>query len=287
MSSNPLVDILPITGEELPDEALASIMTLLRERRRFDLHNYKDGCVRRRIVKRLRASGTHDIAGYLERLAGDDQELDLLVETLSVHVSRFFRDIEVFRLLERQVLPELCARLLAAGRTQLRLWSAGCAGGEEAYSLALLAGDLAPTGVPVTIFATDVSEPVLAQARAGVYPPSHLSELPEQLRESCFQREGGGYRLDRRIRERVDFQCHDLIESASYPQADLILCRNVLIYFSHEEQARILARFAAALSEGGMLVLGRTENLLHTETPLFRAEFPRERIFRRLPAGQS
>jgi len=282
----PLTDILPLTGEELPDEALATIMTLLRERRHFDLQNYKDGCVRRRIVKRLRASGARDVAGYLDRLVGDEQELDLLVEALSVHVSRFFRDIEVFRLLERQVLPDLCARLRTAGRTQLQLWSAGCAGGEEAYSLALLCEAMAPIGVPAAILATDVSEPVLNQARAGLYSSSHLSELPGLFRRDWFQKENGGYRLDRRIREMVDFQCHDLIEAASYPRADLILCRNVLIYFSHEEQARVLARFAAALSEGGILVLGRTENLLCTEPPLFRTEFPRERIFRRLPAAR-
>jgi chemotaxis protein methyltransferase CheR len=173
-----------------------------------------------------------------------------------------------------------------AGRTELRLWSAGCAGGEEAYSLALLIAGMAPVGIPASILATDVSEPVLTQARAGLYPPGHLSELPELLRAACFHLEGNQYRLERHIREMVEFCCHDLVAADHYPPADLILCRNVLIYLSHEEQARILARFAAALNEGGVLVLGRTESLPSTDRPLFRAEFPRERIFRRLPGQQ-
>jgi chemotaxis protein methyltransferase CheR len=261
---------------------LAEILALLRERRQFDLQNYKDRCIRRRIAKHLRARGARDVAGYLPRLAGDDRELDLLVEALAIHVSRFFRDPEVFRRLESQVLPGLYARLRAAGRTELRLWSAGCAEGEEAYSLALLVGALAPPGLPTTIQATDASEPALAQARAGLYAGDHLVEVPELLRAACFHEEGGRYRLEPRIRRMVEFRCHDLLTADPYPPADLILCRNVLYYFSQEEQARILCRFAAALPVGGVLVLGRTETLPRTEGPLFGAEFAGERIYRRL-----
>lgn len=278
----PLTATLPVSGDDLPEAAFAAILALLRERRQFDLQNYKDRCIRRRIAKRLRASGAGDIDSYLDRLAGDEAEIDLLLATLSVHVSRFFRDPEVFRRLERQILPGLCAQVRAAGRSELRLWSAGCAEGEEAYSLALLADALASPGLSTTILATDVSAPVLAQARAALYSGDHLTDVPELLREGCFFKEDGCYRLEQRLRERVVFQPHNLITAESYPPADLILCRNVLMYFSQEEQVRILARFAAALPAGGVLVLGRTEALPRAAAALFLAEFPAERIFRRL-----
>ena len=282
MTSQAWPDSLPLSGEDLPDEAVTAILALLKERRRFDGANYKDRCLRRRIAKRLRASGAGDVAGYLARLDGDDHELDLLLETLAIHVSRFFRDAEVFRVLERQVLSGLCARLRAAGRADLRLWSAGCAEGEEAYSLALLVGALAPPGLPATILATDVSAATLAQAREGLYAPAHLGEVPELLRAACFDAEDGRFRLQARFRAMVDFRCHNLTTAADYPPADLILCRNVLYYFSPEEQAHILERFAAALPVGGILVLGRTETLPRAGHALFRAEFPTERIFSRL-----
>jgi len=276
---------LPLSGDDLPDEAVTAILALLNERFRFDVHNYKDRCIRRRIAKRLRASGCSDVDSYLARLLGDVHEQDLLLETLSIHVSRFFRDVEVFRVLERRVLPELCTRLRNAGRAELKLWSAGCAEGEEAYSLALLAGERPPSGLTVSILATDVSAAVLAKGREGYYAPGHLSEVPEALRSTCFTAESGHYRLQARFRERVEFRCHDLTAAADYPSADLILCRNVLIYFSEAEQERIVTRFAAALPVGGILVLGRTEALPRRAHPLFHAEFPAERIFRRLAEG--
>lgn len=281
-SLTPLTDPLPLSGDELPEAAFAAILVLLRERRQFDLQNYKDRCIRRRIVKRLRASGAGDIDSYLDRLAGDEAELDRLLATLSVNVSRFFRDPQVFHALERRFLPELCAQARAAGRGGLRLWSAGCAGGEEPYSLALLTEALAPPGLQVSILATDVSAPILARAREGRYPPSHLEELPELLRASYFQEEHREYRLTPRIRALVDFRRHDLITTGSYPPADLILCRNVLMYFGREEQDLILARFAAALPVGGLLVLGLTEILPCTAAGQFGEALPAQRIFRRL-----
>ncbi len=274
----------PLIGEELPDEAFEAIIEQLRVRRQFDLGSYKDRCIRRRIAKRLRASGVDDVAGYLELLAGDDGELDALLATLSIHVSQFFRNPDTFQTLERHVLPDLCRLVRAAGRNQLRLWSVGCAGGEEPYSLALLIDELAPVDLEVTILATDVSEPVLSAAREALFEPARLLEVPLAVRTRYFVTEGERFRLAERVRAMVRFERHNIMTAADYPVADLILCRNVLIYFTREEQARILARFAAALPEGGALVLGRAEALVGPERRLFRTEFPTERIYRRTPA---
>lgn len=274
-------DRVPLDGDELPEAAFETIFEQLRSRRQFDVRVYKDRCVRRRIVKRMRTSGAGDVADYLERLAGDDDELDALIATLSIHVSHFFRNPDTFQILEEQVLPDLCRLARAAGREELRLWSVGCASGEEPYSLALLIDELAASGLVVSILATDVSPRVLEEAREAVYEPARLAEVPPAVLSRYFSVEGGRYRLSEKVRAMVRFERHNVMTAREFPVADLILCRNVLIYFTREEQARILARFAAALPEGGALVLGRAETLAGHERRLFRVEFPAERIYRR------
>jgi chemotaxis protein methyltransferase CheR len=270
-----------LPGEELPDAAFAVIVDHLRTRRQFDLGAYKDRCIRRRIVKRLRTSGARDVAGYLERLAVDDDELDILLATLSIHVTQFFRNPDTFQALAAQVLPDLCRLVHEAGRRELRFWSVGCASGEEAYSLALLVDELAPDGLEVSILGTDVSATVLASAHAACYEPARLVEVPPTLLARHFVVEGAGYRLSDRVRAMVRFEQHNVMTAEAFPAADLILCRNVLIYFTRQEQARILERFAAVLPEGGVLVLGRAETLVGRERRLFRSELPAERIYRR------
>lgn len=275
------------TGEDLKEQDFMAIMELLRERRAFRLDHYKDRCVRRRIAKRLRAAGVVDMAAYLEQLERDDDELDALLATLSIHVSRFFRNPDTFRTLERDVLPELCRRAREAGRSSLRLWSVGCAGGEEAYSLALLMDELNPPGLQVEILATDVSEPILEIARAGHYSWERLVEVPEPVLQRYFRQEGESFQLLERIRKMVRFERHNIMTAASYPPADLILCRNVLIYFSRVEQERILTRFSKALPEEGVLVLGRSETLVGDIRAEYRSIFPVARIYRRLAPCES
>jgi chemotaxis protein methyltransferase CheR len=272
---------LPLSGDDLPEAAFEAILDQLRLRRQFNLGAYKDRCVRRRIAKRLRSSGVPDVAGYLALLADGDGELDALAAALSIHVSQFFRNPGVFAVLERQILPALFRLASASGRHELRLWSVGCAGGEEAYSLALLIDEQIPAGFKIDILATDVSEPVLESARAALYEPARLTEVPPPVLARYFTAEGECFRLIERVRAMVRFECHDVMAAAEFPAADLILCRNLLIYFTREEQVRILTRFAAALPEGGALVLGSAETLTGVERLLFRTEFPAERIYRR------
>lgn len=280
----PPPETLPGWGDEiLSDAAYTAIVDQLRIRRQFEPEAYQERCLRRRIAKHLRRRGAGDSAGYLARLQGDDEELDALLDALALHVSQFFRDPGIFRALEAQILPDLCRRARAAGRAELQLWSVGCAGGEEAYSLALLIDELAPAGLTVSILGTDVSAPALASARAGCYAPVRLAAVPATVLDRYFTREGDSYRLSRAVRDRVSFARHDLLAAATFPAADLILCRNVLIYFTHAEQARVVARFAAALPAGGVLVLGGTETL-PVNPGLFQAELPGERIYRRTAA---
>ncbi len=269
------------TGDDLTDDEFAAITQLLRERRQFDLAQYKDRCIRRRIAKRLRSCKVTDVASYLKRLEMDRDELDTLLATISIHVSQFFRNPDTYRILEQKILPDLCRRARAEGRTELTLWSAGCASGEEPYSLALLVDDMNARGLKINILATDVSEPVLDTARIGIYEALRLKEVPPEVLNKYFHGEKDHYQVIERIRNQVDFRQHNIMIASNYPPADLVLCRNVMIYFTREEQERILSRFAATLPEHGALVLGRSETMTGDIRRYYQSEFPVERVYRR------
>jgi chemotaxis protein methyltransferase CheR len=271
-------------GGELGDDDFAAIREVLRERRRFDLGSYKDNCIRRRIARRIRSLGIDGARAYLELLRGDAGEIDFLLAALTIHVSQFFRNPDTFAALEKKVLPEILRRHRGDGR-HVRLWSVGCASGEEPYSLALLLAEMAPD-VPVSILGTDLSPNILEKARAGIYDPLRLTKVPPAVQSRYFTPEGNGFRLRDDIRSRVKFQRQDILAENTFPAADLILCRNVLIYFSREQQEEILLRFAAVLREGGWLVLGKAETLLGEARALFTSEYPAERIYcRKQSAG--
>ena len=269
------------TGDDLSDAEFTAVTELLRDRRQFDLGQYKDRCIRRRIAKRLRFCKVANFASYLERLEMDRDELDTLLATISIHVSQFFRNPDTFRILEQKVLPDLCRQARADGRTGLTLWSAGCATGEEPYSLALLVDDLAATDLNIRILATDISEPVLETARSGYFDAPRMTEVPPEVLEKYFRAENGRYQLIERIRDKVQFMRHNIMTASDYPAIDLVLCRNVMIYFTRPEQERILTRFAAAMPEHGALVLGRSETMADDIRCYYHSEFPVERIYRR------
>ncbi len=271
----------PFVGSDFPSEAFTELRELLLQRRRFDLGMYKDPCIKRRIAKRVRALGLHDIRSYLQVLEREPAEIDALLATLSIHVSQFFRNPSTFAVLEGQVLPELIRRADTTGNSGLRIWSVGCAGGEEPYSLALLLEEL-PGGSRAAILGTDISGEVLARAREGLFDRARLAEVPEETISRYFIAEPGGWRLDAKIRQRVRFRQQDILSPTPYPAADLILCRNVMIYFSRIEQENILCRFAAALRPRGMLVLGKAETLVGEARRLFQSENAGERIYRRV-----
>lgn len=268
-------------GSEFPEAEFRELCRILLAKRGFDLAMYKDRCIKRRIATRIRACGFSEARPYLALVEAEEAELDALLAALTIHVTQFFRNPSTFALLERQVLPELQRRVQAEGRSTLQLWSVGCASGEEPYSLALLMQELALPEVKVDILGTDISAAILERARQGLYDPQRLVEVPAAVRERYFTPEGTGFRLAESVRQLVRFEQHDMLTAPAYPPADLIICRNVLIYFSRQEQENILQRFAAALPVGGILVLGKAEMLLGQSRRLFAAECPSERIYRR------
>ena len=266
-------------GSDLPEAAFDAIRDILLAGRGFDLEGYKDRCIKRRIAARIRNLGCFSAEDYILRLQGDEAEIDQLIETLTIHVSQFFRNISTFSRLEEEVLPELLGK--RRGQGEVRVWSVGCAGGEEPYSIALLCDELCDPEDRVSILGTDISAEVLKRARTGLYDVQRLTEVPQEVLERYFSREGTRYRLNKDIRARVRFFRHDILTDRPFHRVDLILCRNMLIYFSRQEQEKILRALADALVPDGLLVLGRAETLVSESREFFSCIDPTERIYRK------
>lgn len=266
-------------GSDITDEAFAEIRDILFAGRGFDLDGYKDRCIKRRIAARIRNLGYRRIEGYIALLANNDVEQEQLLEALTIHVSQFFRNPTTFSVLEEKVLPELLRK--RRGQGDVKIWSVGCAGGEEPYSIALLCDELCGPRDVVSILGTDVSADVLKKAREGLYESHRLVEVPEPVLAKYFTREGVRYRLDRRICDNVRFFRHDILQERFFSRVDLILCRNMLIYFSRQEQERILTTLAKSLAPEGLLVLGRAETMVNESRELFTCVDPSERIYRK------
>lgn len=271
----------PFVGADFTDEDFQEVVRILQSRRAFDLGSYKDRCIKRRIASRVRAKGLNSSAHYVELLDTDNDEVDALLAVLTIHVSHFFRNPSTFRMLEDKVLPELIETVRQSGHKTLKIWSVGCSSGEEPYSLALLLHEMQTDDIEISILGTDISLPILERAAAGEYDAQRLAEVPDEVRERYFERlESTRFRLKDEIRQLVEFRQHDVLKETDCPPADLILCRNVMIYFSREEQSKILERFARSLGPDRFLVLGRAETLVGSVRHMFRSEYPIERIYR-------
>ncbi len=265
------------------DEAL--LQTLLEQIRRqsgIDFSSYKAATIQRRLQHRVVATRSDGLAAYSRYLRKNPDEYQRLVNTFLIKVTDFFRDTELFDHLRQVVLPELLAAVKKGD--ELRIWSAGCATGEEAYSLAMMVSELLDDRdqpIDVRIFATDVDAGAVGFARRGLYPAAAVANLPSETIERHFVEEtSGAFEVKKSIRSLVVFGQHDLGQRSPFPRIDLALCRNVLIYFTPELQKRALQLFAFSVRDQGYLVLGKSE----TTTPLpdyFALDQPRLRIYRR------
>ena len=262
-----------------------NILVLVRNRTAVDFRGYRRGTVDRRILRRmlLHRQATH--LSYLEYLRDHPREVDELYDDLLIGVTSFFRDPEVFDVLQREYFPALLAG--HAPDRPIRVWVAGCAGGEETYSIAIALletlDDAAET-TPIQIFGTDLSEKSIAKARAGLYPDEIESTVsPERLRR-FFVKEETGYRIRKTVRDLCVFSRHDIARDPPFAHLDLITCRNVLIYLESATQARIFPIFHYALDPNGLLLLGTAETP-GAAADVFDALDKRHRIFRRQPTA--
>ncbi len=269
----------PFVGSDLSEDNYRQITAILQQQQNFNLDGYKVLCIKRRLAVRIRAAGYNCPEAYIELLREDPHEQEQLLTTLSIHVSEFFRNPSVFSVLEKTILPELFATTRKLG-SKMRIWCVGCANGEEPYSLALLCRQQHNNDA-ISIIATDLSSAALVRAKKGIFSAERLRNLPGELLTDYFSRHNGQYQLDRKVREQVQFFRHDILSDQPFYRADLILCRNLLIYFSRQQQQKILELLAAALLPGGYLILGRAETLAPKCRELFFCVDPAERIYQR------
>ncbi len=263
-------------------EVLRAFLSQLRGRSGIDFRQYKTPTIVRRLSRLMNASRCKTLAEYLRYLNGNSDAYQRLVSAFLIKVTGFFRDPALYSHLREEVLPAIITRAKQS-REELRFWSAGCATGEEAYSIAMLLAELLGDEVddlPIRIFATDLDADAIAFARRGIYPSSALSALSPELIAKYFTRVGDAYQVRKRIRNLTVFGEYDLGQRAPFPRIDMVLCRNVLIYFTRELQQRTLQLFAFSLREGGYLVLGKAE----TANPLPQYFTPLDqslKVFRR------
>ncbi|HEY7433634.1 MAG TPA: protein-glutamate O-methyltransferase CheR [Methylomirabilota bacterium] len=244
----------PDSAEAAP-AVIEEILSIVRTRRGIDFAGYRRGTLERRLANRLLAARQPDVRSYLDHLRGNDEEIDRLIEALTIKVSRFYRNADVFDALRDVLLPELAARFAP---DRLRAWSAGCGRGEEAYTLAMLLDE-----ADGDVDATDIDELALASARTGVYAPEAFAELPALLfRFVRAPTDGSPWSVIPELQRRVHFKRHDLSREERAPAGrgyHLVCCRNVLIYFDASLQGQANRLLIDSLVPGGLLCLGEAE----------------------------
>jgi len=259
---------------------LQKVLALLRVRTDRDFTRYKRSTVLRRIGRRMQLNHVDDLTNYLEALRERPDEVRALADDLLITVGSFFRDREFFEKLEKEVVPRLFAR--EDKKEGIRAWCVGCATGEEAYSLAILLAEEAErrqVAPPIQIFATDLHSRAIEKAREGIYTGDIETDVnPERLKR-FFERENGGYRVRKEIRELVVFAPHNLLADPPFSRLELLSCRNLLIYLERDVQRDVIELFHYALNPEGTLLLGSAEGIDGSD--LFQVEDKKLCIFRK------
>jgi chemotaxis protein methyltransferase CheR len=271
---------LPLAQGELSEQDALELQLLKEQIRRdvgFFCDGYKEHCLRRRIAVRMRACGLHTYADYAQLLLRDADEYQKLHDAVTINVSKFFRNPEVWSALDKQVLPHLFA-----SRREVRMWSAGCAGGEEPYTVAMLLREHATRNNGGTgrfdVLGTDIDRQSLENAERGEYGAFAFTDIDPLVRQTWF--EPPTYTCVKpEIRKAVRFETMDLITTDFDKGYHVIFCRNVVIYFERAIQEMLFEKFHEALEPGGFLVLGKVETLFGKAGAMFKPVAQRERIF--------
>lgn len=284
-----MTKIKPELADEVPssstDKEFEALLLYLKQSRGFDFTAYKQASLMRRVLVRMQLAGIATFPEYQDRLQVDPEEFTRLFNTILINVTSFFRDAQTWATLADSVLPALLHEI--GPNDPIRVWSAGCASGEEAYTLAILLAEalgLEQYRERVKIYGTDVDEEALNQARTGVYESRAMEEAPPQLVQKYFQRQADRLVFSQDLRRRVIFGRHDLMQDAPISRVNLLTCRNCLMYFNTQAQSRIISRFHFALREAGILVLGKAETLL-THSINFGPVDVKRRIFAKAPGS--
>lgn len=264
---------------------LGELVWFVHSRYGVDLTRYRPSCIARRVAHRMALLGIRELDLYIAHLDGREDEMNRLLDTITIHVTGFFRDGDVFSFLCETFYPRLIESKLASGERILRAWSAGCATGEEAYSLAIQLADLVRArglDMKIEVFGTDVSEEAIRTARKGEYDSGRLAEVPPSVIERHFSSHGDIRRVSQGIRSMVKFHVHNVFNRPPFSLLDLAVCRNVLIHFGHEQRDDVMLHFHESLRDGGHLILGKSEAVTGAALRLFEIVSPRHKLYRKL-----
>lgn len=273
-------DVLPES-----DEDLNKVFILLRSATGVDFSFYKPTTLKRRIARRMMLHKVESLANYIRFLKQTPGEVDALYQDLLINVTNFFREPEVFEALKKKIFPRLLKDRPA--RTPIRVWVPGCSTGEEAYSLAIaLLEFLGARGasVPVQIFATDISEPAIDKARAGIYPAGIAADVSAARLRRFFAKHNGGFQISKAVRDVCVFARQDVTKDPPFSKLDLISCRNLLIYFGPALQKRVIPTFHYSLKPDGLLLLGNSETI-GGFADLFALADRQHKLYTRKPAA--
>lgn len=248
---------------------IKKILDYLQNQKGFDFSGYRSSMLERRINKRLLATETGNFNEYCKYLMNNQIEVDELIDALTINVSKFFRNPFVFEFISEKLVPRLIFGKLKKGEKYLRIWSAGCASGEEPFSLAIIFNEFLEKEnleLDLRIFATDIDKKSLKSAKEGVYNFESIKEVKYGLLSKYFIQENSSFKIVSKIKNMVNFSFYDLLEKKSYapPESifgnfDLVFCRNVLIYFNLEYQEKIFEKLHHSLAPKGYLILGEAE----------------------------
>ena len=269
------------------EEGLKKILDFIHEYKGLDLNSYRQNFLYRRLRLRLFTTKAKDCLEYIALLKNDAEEYNNFLAALSINVTEFFRDPDVFETVSKDVLSALIARKEAQGNPSLRIWSSACASGEEAYSIAILVKESLKekTNFLVRIWASDIDNAALEKAKKGEYQAKELKNIDSEIIKKYFiPLNNNCYRLTDEIRQMVKFQYRNLFGDFPYKFLDIIFCRNVLIYLDRRQTKDLFNTFSRLLNSSGYLILGKVEMLW--ERNLFAPVNLKTKIYQKVEKGE-
>lgn len=268
---------------KVTEEDTKKIIDFINKQRGLDLSSYRENFFLRRLRVRMLATKIEEVKDYIRLIQNSPEEFNLFLDALSINVTEFFRDIDVFDAFAKFVVPEVIKRKEASGNKVIRIWSAACAYGQEPYSLAILMKEALGDRKDflVKILGTDIDEEALTKADQGIYACGDFKKVRKDIIEKYFvSADNNNYRVCDEIRRMVKFEKFNLIKDPPLKFMDIIFCRNVMIYFSHQQQDELFRKFAQALHSNGYLVIGKVEATWSRD--LFIPVRPMQKIYQRV-----
>ena len=270
-----------ISVPQVSDKGLPELIQDVQKRLKIQLTNYKQDYIKRRLLSRMNSTRSKDFAEYHQYLRTHPEEEEKLRNALTINVTKFFRDLEVFDLVKKEIFPTI----LRDKRT-LKVWSAGCSSGEEPYTYAIILYELGKTGPAFNgaIIASDIDEEVLKKARLGVYEKNALENMTEtQIAKHFDKKEDGKYYIKDHIKQIVKFQNHDLMTAPPVSRMmDMVSCRNVTIYFNEQQKKDLVRKVHESLGKDGFYIMGMSEYMAKDVEHLFRPFRPMLKVFQKI-----